>query len=230
MSEVLSLHEKLRDGSIAPSCGIVYTSDIYSCPGHPLVPKRSTFWTRRRSKRQPLGSWCDLLPAYNSLKSVIWSLRSTHAREKCFQRKLGFHNSSPKVNIVWHVRTGDICLHCEAGFFTELFALLKGASPADTAQQVCLLKGGPPSVLTNATHMRLIWLVLRVAAASALCASPAVFRDHMNGWTLVDGRWGRPNESNMIELVAAPTTHIVRHPRPTSCGTTWWSRSAGRTY
>jgi len=58
--------------------------------------------------------------------------------------------------------------------------------------------------------MRLIWLVLRVAAASALCASPAVFLGHMNGWSLVDGRWGRPNESNMIELVAAPTTHITR--------------------
>lgn len=112
MSEVLSLHEKLRDGSIAPSCGVVYTSDIYSCPGHPL------------------GSWCDLSPVYDCLKAVVWSLRSTHAREKCFQRKLGFHKFSPKVNIVWHVRVGDVCLHCEAGYFIELFALLKGASPA----------------------------------------------------------------------------------------------------
>lgn len=110
MSNVLSLHEGTRNGSIASSCSIVYRSDISSCPD--------------------VGSWCDFLPFYNSLSSVIWKLRRKHATQKCFERGLGLRKSSTKVNIVWHARVGDVCLHCDAGYYTELYTLLLRASPA----------------------------------------------------------------------------------------------------
>jgi hypothetical protein len=108
--QVHSLHEEIVNGSRKSACNLLYTSHMKSCPG-----------IRDR--------WCDFLPSYDSLKSTLWKLRRNHARQKCFDRGLGFKASST-VNIVWHVRAGDICLHCDdPQYYTSLYARLMTASP-----------------------------------------------------------------------------------------------------
>ena len=107
--EILSLHNGVYNGSLNAACNIVYISDIYSCPD-----------VRSR--------WCDFLPTYDSLKAVLWKLRHSQARQKCVDRGLGF-NFSSVVNIVWHVRVGDICLHCnDLNYYSSLYSRLLTAS------------------------------------------------------------------------------------------------------
>ena len=111
--DVLDLHKAFRNGSRTNPCDTLYISDIYSCPA---------------------VNWCDFLPTYDSLKAVSWKLRRTHARQKCFASRLGFNASSAAVNVIWHVRVGDICLRCNnSQYFTDLYSRLLTASPTLSA-------------------------------------------------------------------------------------------------
>jgi hypothetical protein len=116
-SQVLSLHHEIVNGSHKSACNILYLSDIYSCPGVEF-------------------GWCDFLPSYESLKSVIWKLRHNNAKQKCLDRGLGFKISST-INIVWHVRVGDICLRCDdPNYFISLYSTLMNASPLFSSHQL----------------------------------------------------------------------------------------------
>jgi hypothetical protein len=48
---------------------------------------------------------------YQALRTTIWDLRKSHARTKCIHQRKGFPISAYKLNIAWHIRSGDICLH-----------------------------------------------------------------------------------------------------------------------
>jgi hypothetical protein len=101
-SQVHSLHDGIVNGSHEQACNILYKSDIQSCPELEI-------------------KWCDFMPTYASLKNVLWKLRHANARQKCFERRLGFELSA-EVNIIWHVRVGDRCLHCDdPRYFTSLY-------------------------------------------------------------------------------------------------------------
>jgi hypothetical protein len=97
---------------------MVFVSDLNSCP----------------EIEQPFkNTWCDFLPQYDSLKNVIWALRRGNARRKCLDRGLGFKPSST-VNIVWHVRVGDICLRCDdSDYYTSLYARMIRTARASLA-------------------------------------------------------------------------------------------------
>jgi hypothetical protein len=59
------------------------------------------------------GKWCDNRPGIQTLSSVLWTMRRNHAREACHGLGLGTPRSPGVVNVLLHVRTGDICLRCK---------------------------------------------------------------------------------------------------------------------
>ena len=105
--EAVELHERLQNGSALPACGTLYEVSLYSC-------------------KDARNHFCDFRLGYDSLTNVIWDLRRNAARTECTNKGLSL--SRHPVHIVWHVRTGDVCLHCNASFasyYTDLAAKLK---------------------------------------------------------------------------------------------------------
>ena len=107
-ADVFSTHQQISNGSRTVPCNTLFQSDIYSCPGD----------------SNGVG-WCDFLPKYESLKSVLWTLRRNHARKDCFESERRTAPALPYVRVVWHVRTGDVCLRCnQVDYFEYLYTLL----------------------------------------------------------------------------------------------------------
>ena len=98
----------MENGKQILKCNTAIETDIYSCD----------------------GAWCLLkYPEHKFLKEVIWVLRNNTAREKCLQMKT--HKQTKKfrtVNIVWHIRTGDLCLRCnDINYYYKLFEIIQKA-------------------------------------------------------------------------------------------------------
>jgi hypothetical protein len=148
--QVHSLHEEIVNGSRKSACNVLYTSGLYSCPG-------------------VRDGWCDFLPSYDSLKSTLWKLRRNHARQKCFERGLGFKASST-VNIVWHVRAGDICLHCDPQYYTSLYARLMTAAPELlAANQLAFESQGTIDFLRNHDTFRSAMFFSKSSVVESVC-------------------------------------------------------------
>ena len=81
----------------AVGCGTLLNTSINSCDGY-------------------ADGWCDFRPPYTALHEVLPRLRATGARRRCDARAggdKGIYGTTPKgTRVAWHVRTGDICLHC----------------------------------------------------------------------------------------------------------------------
>lgn len=103
--QVFQMHARLLEGDWELPCGAVYTSEMNSCHG----------WCTRKTER------------YTALEDVQWTKRGNHVRQKCHAAGLGFPEQRSAVQVVWHVRNGDICLQCRADFYTELHAQLRAA-------------------------------------------------------------------------------------------------------
>ena len=74
------------------------------------------------------GNWCDFYPTYEALDNVIWQLRDAGAHHRCHAAGLGFKRSIKRATVVWHVRTGDVCLHChDVSYYTKLHARFERA-------------------------------------------------------------------------------------------------------
>ena len=102
--EAVALHEQVLNGSVASPCGSMFEVSMYSC-------------------KDVRNTNCDARPNYNSLNDVIWDLRRNSAKNEC--QRLGLSVSQHAVHVVWHVRTGDICLHCdEAGYYRKIASKL----------------------------------------------------------------------------------------------------------
>jgi len=103
--QVFQMHARLLAGDWELPCGAVYTSEINSCQG----------WCTRKLER------------YTALEDVQWTKRGHRVRQKCHAAGLGFPEQRSAVQVVWHVRNGDICLLCRADYYTELHAQLRTA-------------------------------------------------------------------------------------------------------
>jgi hypothetical protein len=92
------------------ACNTLMTSNIYNC-----------------------GGWCHLTRPFVGFVEVGWLLRQTQGQERC-RRHYPDTNATTTagggdaVKVVWHVRTGDICLHCDdAGYYRRVRAVLEQA-------------------------------------------------------------------------------------------------------
>ena len=82
------------------------------------------------------GGWCIIHHiGHNFLQEVIWFLRDNNARDTCLRRfpKLrgdigNSNNFRSAIKVVFHIRNGDICLHCEdEGYFVRQLDMLQNA-------------------------------------------------------------------------------------------------------
>jgi hypothetical protein len=99
--QVYATHARLLTGWQLP-CASVYSSEINSCLG-----------------------WCTRKTDYSALRDTEWLLRGGRPRDKCRARGLGFPADAPGVQLVWHVRNGDICLKCRASYYVNLLKALQ---------------------------------------------------------------------------------------------------------
>lgn len=100
LEELRVLNSAIATGARAPLCDVMVQTSIRSCNG-----------------------WCDFSQTYASLNNVIWLLRCNMAKQTCQAHKLGFPPNDSNVNVVWHLRNGDVCLHCDrAAYYTDIHA------------------------------------------------------------------------------------------------------------
>jgi len=98
-TEVQTLKKDLLSGKSQLQCNTVLQSDIQSCNGR----------------------WCPTESTYPFVDSVKWELRNNHASEMCMNQKNGF-TPSDTINVMWHIRNGDICLHCnEVNYIRKIY-------------------------------------------------------------------------------------------------------------
>lgn len=87
--EIQNLETDIKSGKSQLPCKTVISSDIQSCSGH----------------------WCPTESTFPFFENVKWYLRNNNADDTCAKLNFGF-NSPNVINVVWHFRNGDICLHC----------------------------------------------------------------------------------------------------------------------
>jgi len=92
--DLVELNKGLRNSSLRLHCRTLIRSDVGSCN----------------------GGWCPVVyPGHNFVNEVSWLLRNNSAKSYCLESKLGFPIKSlkqpNKLNVVWHIRTGDIALY-----------------------------------------------------------------------------------------------------------------------
>jgi len=114
--EVLEFKKALLAGTERLPCRTIIRSYIESCD----------------------GGWCPVVyPEHNFVKNVNWILRNNSAKQYCHQSNLGFPMKSESketskevqkkkksINVVWHVRTGDLALHRNVIYYDVLLRTL----------------------------------------------------------------------------------------------------------
>jgi len=64
-------------------------------------------------------------------QTALGRMRSQHVKRRCHEQRRGFPPAERSVNLLWHVRTGDICLHCEPealnSYYLPLWQRLRSA-------------------------------------------------------------------------------------------------------
>lgn len=111
----LELHQKIISSNYSLGCNVMINTDVYSC------------------KKE----WCHLVRNFQSLKATLWTIRNNDAKSRCLKlQKYGLiKNSTTHIDVneskgtilqvVWHVRQGDICLHCNDGdYYDRIFKML----------------------------------------------------------------------------------------------------------
>mmetsp|Transcript_35 Transcript_35/g.62 ORF Transcript_35/g.62 Transcript_35/m.62 type:complete len:365 (+) Transcript_35:47-1141(+) len=105
-SKALELKGSLLDGTGQLPCNTTIRSDINSCQ----------------------GQWCPvMLPEFDFIKNVASIIKNNRAKSTCivFGRGFGPSCKSAAINVVWHIRTGDIDLHKEdSNYFNTLLTNL----------------------------------------------------------------------------------------------------------
>lgn len=138
--EVLEFKNSLQNGTARLPCNTIIRSYINSCDNR----------------------WCTLVaPIYPFLRNAAPYLRNNSARSTCLQWQKGFTDChSPMVNVVWHVRTGDIQLHKKESYYDKVADnLLAGlaASRKDIGKSVNLVFESQlalPSLVKKFPHAR----------------------------------------------------------------------------
>jgi hypothetical protein len=72
------------------------------------------------------GTWCSFV--LKEIHEVKWILRNNSFVSHCAKNKMGFQRQRGKVNVLWHVRSGDLCIRCkDAQYFDSLLQMIHSA-------------------------------------------------------------------------------------------------------
>lgn len=109
LSQILALRDAVRSGVSELPCNVIFVSDIRSCDFEG-------------------DDWCDNGPTFDAFRNTYKRLRRNNAKRDCLSRGAGFLDRGPSgsaLNIAWHIRTGDRCLHCNnVTYFTGVYQKL----------------------------------------------------------------------------------------------------------
>lgn len=84
-------------------CNTMVTSSIYGC-----------------------GGWCHLTRDFVGFVEIGWMLRQNQGYERCRRHYAdNTTRAENQLHVVWHVRAGDICLHCDdIDYYRRIHSLL----------------------------------------------------------------------------------------------------------
>eukprot|EP01036_Dinobryon_divergens_P032688 gene32688-42331_t len=72
------------------------------------------------------GTWCSFLS--KEIHEMKWILKNNSFAAYCRKNKVGFQRERGRVNVLWHVRSGDMCLRCkDARYFDSLLEMIRAA-------------------------------------------------------------------------------------------------------
>eukprot|EP01036_Dinobryon_divergens_P022139 gene22139-30375_t len=57
------------------------------------------------------GTWCPFV--VKEIHEVKWILKHNFFVSHCAKNKIGFKRERGRVNVLWHVRSGDLCIRCK---------------------------------------------------------------------------------------------------------------------
>lgn len=107
--QVLNIRDSSRTNNYSNPCRVVYLTDIRSCNFNG-------------------DDWCDNGPTFDAFVNTYSRLRRNQAKHDCMKLGLGFHDrgaSGSTINIAWHIRTGDRCIHCNnVSYFNGVYTKL----------------------------------------------------------------------------------------------------------
>jgi len=131
-------------GSLGP-CNTHFVVSVWSCA------------YVRPDRGGEVDRWCPHTPGLASaaLESVRWQVRYSYLSESCAARTFTttsrWHKTTA-VNVVWHVRTGDLCMHCsDSAYFLRVHDLIMQAVEGCRINLVVLSQ----HVLQSMSEMRL---------------------------------------------------------------------------
>lgn len=95
--EIIRFRKQLEKGSATLQCGSIISSDIYSCK----------------------GQWCPMVRSdFDFMQNIASIIQRKSVRDICIQQRNGFYECDRNVvNIVWHVRRGDINIHEDMSYY-----------------------------------------------------------------------------------------------------------------
>ena len=118
LDEVMKIHTEIQlNGGSSPRlpCHSVVHVNMYDCS----------------------GTWCSFM--LKEIHEVKWILKNNSFVSYCAKNKLGFKRERGKVNVLWHVRNGDLCIRCkDPRYFDPLLQLIRTAMQSK-AQAVSVL-------------------------------------------------------------------------------------------
>ena len=155
-AEARDLHAAWQNGTAALPCDVAFVTTINSCPD------------------TPANNWCSFLPSYDAFSVVRPRLQARGARapQLCAERHLAMHTPG-EVDVpvvVMHVRTGDVCIHCEDSgiYFRRVLERLLAASPTLTrGHRLVLLSQFPLPFLADGLFVNATFAVNQTLASSA---------------------------------------------------------------
>jgi hypothetical protein len=57
------------------------------------------------------GTWCPFV--VKEIHEVKWILKHNFFVSHCAKNKIGLKRERGRVNVLWHVRSGDLCIRCK---------------------------------------------------------------------------------------------------------------------
>eukprot|EP01036_Dinobryon_divergens_P027842 gene27842-36682_t len=72
------------------------------------------------------GTWCAFV--LKEIHEVKWILKNNSFVSYCAKNKLGFQRERGKVNLLWHIRNGNLCIRCkDTQYFDSLLHMIHEA-------------------------------------------------------------------------------------------------------
>ena len=117
------------------------------------------------------GSWCPFV--LKEIHEVKWILKNNFFSSYCAKHKVGFKRERGRVNVLWHVRSGDLCIRCkDTSYFDALLQLIVAAVQSRAKTVSCFVWGWGSSAIDlcrSSYGMDYYWFIIMYDNPSYYC-------------------------------------------------------------